>query len=236
MAEVRSSLGADHSSLREKIFDELRTRIVSNELPPGTRMVESHLADDLGVSRNPVRESIRMLEAAGFVHVLPRRGAVVAQLSSTQALELFQVRSELEGLAARLAARNASTTELTRLEKLLAEGARAVTRPEPKKLSELNARFHALVADLSGNSTLSQLTSQLRDRLEWVFIRTASTRAEESWNEHRLLVAAILNRDEDTAESLARGHIAEARHAFEERQAAIAQQDPTTRNLRAKKS
>ena len=86
-----TNVGEGHSSLRELIFEELRNRIVRNELPPGTRMVENQLAEELGVSRNPIREAIRMLEAAGFVRVLPRRGAIVAELSPLQANELFEL-------------------------------------------------------------------------------------------------------------------------------------------------
>ncbi|WP_127930794.1 GntR family transcriptional regulator [Nonomuraea polychroma] len=102
------TLGAAHRTLRDEVTGELRRRILSGELAQGERLVEDRLAALLGVSRNPVRESIRVLAAEGFIDVTPRLGATVARLSADQGEELFDVRMAVEGLAARLAARDRS--------------------------------------------------------------------------------------------------------------------------------
>ncbi len=99
------TVGRVHQPLRSLVSDELRRLVVTGELPPGSRIVEDRLAERLGVSRNPVREALQALAAEGFVEILPRRGAVVAQITPEQAEDLFDVRTALEPLAARLAAR-----------------------------------------------------------------------------------------------------------------------------------
>ncbi|GAA1656016.1 hypothetical protein GCM10009733_061940 [Nonomuraea maheshkhaliensis] len=99
------TLGASHQTLRDEVTAELRRRILTGELAQGERLVEDRLAAALGVSRNPVRESIRVLAAEGFIQVVPRIGATVARLSAEEGEELFDVRMAVEGLAARLAAR-----------------------------------------------------------------------------------------------------------------------------------
>lgn len=209
------TLGDQHRPLRDVIFEEIRNRIVRNEMAPGSRLVESQLAADLGVSRNPVREAIRMLETEGFVVVTPRRGAVVTEMSPRQAEEIFEVRSVLEALSARLAARNISPIALERLVELLDKGDRLVADGDSAGITALNAQFHEEIVEAAGNETLTHLTRQLRDRLEWIFSRTATERGDQSWNEHRNLLGAIAAHDEQLAEALATAHVAAARRAFE---------------------
>src|SRR6201999_490027 len=98
------TIGADHIALREQVLSELRRRIVDGDYAQGERLTETRLADDFGVSRNPVREALRVVEAEGFVQILPRRGAVVATLDETAVRDLFAVRAQLETLAGGLGA------------------------------------------------------------------------------------------------------------------------------------
>ncbi len=128
------SLGEAHLPLRSVVQDELRRMILSGELPPGSRLVEDRLAERLGVSRNPVREAIRVLSAEGFVEVLPRRGAVVASMGQAEVAELFDARMALETLAARLAAPHVTA---------LPAGERAGPRHHPRHDGERGARDRA---------------------------------------------------------------------------------------------
>src|SRR5204863_4533096 len=105
---------------RDKVVGELRRRIIDGVYEPGDRLTGERLADDFGVSRNPVREAIRVLEAEGFLHAQPRRGAVVASLSVRDVEDLFDVRLSLETLAASLAAERLGQGDSTVLTKLLA--------------------------------------------------------------------------------------------------------------------
>src|SRR5271156_1650769 len=99
---TKRRLGEEHSPLRDQVVAELRQAILSGRLKPGERLVEGRLADELGVSRNPVREAIRALASEGLIEVTARRGAAVASLTAQEAEELLEVRATLEGANARL--------------------------------------------------------------------------------------------------------------------------------------
>jgi DNA-binding GntR family transcriptional regulator len=204
------SIGASHRPLRDKVVDELRRRIIDGVYPPGDRLTEERLADDFGVSRNPVRESIRVLEAEGFLIAQPRRGAVVATMSVQDVEDLFDVRLPLEALAATLAAQRAGPAGAAALDKLLA---RARTTKRMADLAALNTQFHATICALSGNALLIGMMESLHGRLQWVYRQSAETRAAYSWAEHEELVAAIRAGDGEAAGAAARTHVLAARES-----------------------
>ena len=204
------SIGASHRPLRDKVVDELRRRIIDGAYEPGHRLTEERLADDFGVSRNPVREAIRVLEAEGFLRAQPRRGAVVAQMSVQDVEDLFDVRMSLEELAARLAAQRLGPDDSAVLTKLLTT---AQTTRRMADLAALNTRFHAAVCALAGNRLLTGLMESLHGRLQWVYRQSVATRAEDSWAEHRELAAAILSKDAEAAGRAARSHVLAARES-----------------------
>jgi len=228
-----ATIGASHRPLRDKVVDELRRRIIDGLYGPGHRLTEERLAEDFGVSRNPVREAIRVLEAEGFLVAQPRRGAVVASLSAQDVEELFDVRLSLEVLAARLAAARTGAAragaaragaarrgvpavdggdavDVDVLDKLLAE-ARAA--PSAAELSALNTRFHAAICGLSGNALLAGIMESLHGRLQWVYRQSAEVRAPHSWAEHTRLAEAIRAGDAPAAERAARAHVLAARRS-----------------------
>ncbi|MDP4509827.1 GntR family transcriptional regulator [Nonomuraea turcica] len=212
MADV--TLGAAHRSLRDEVTGELRRRILSGELPQGARLVEDRLAAQLGVSRNPVRESIRVLATEGFVEVVPRLGATVARLSAAEAEELFDVRMAIEGLAARLAARKRTPATAERLRRMLEQAKEAVEAGRLEEVADLNTAFHLAVGEATGNSYLSLVMKPMLQRAQWVFSQTASTRGPHSWSEHLGLCEAIAAGDEDEAQARAVAHVAAARRSF----------------------
>ena len=204
------NIGTAHRPLRDKVVDELRRRIIDGVHEPGDRLTEERLAEDFGVSRNPVREAIRVLEAEGFLHAQPRRGAVVASMSVRDVEDLFDVRLSLETLAATLAAERAGAAGSATLTKLLG---RAGTTPRTADLAALNTRFHSEICALSGNALLTGLMESLHSRLQWVYRQSVETRAADSWAEHRDLADAILAGDPDAAGRAARRHVLAARTA-----------------------
>ena len=208
------TVGRVHQPLRSLVSDELRRLVVTGELPPGSRIVEDRLAERLGVSRNPVREALQALAAEGFVEILPRRGAVVAQITPEHAEDLFDVRTALEPLAARLAARRADDDGLDRLRAVLAKARDATDVGELDVLAACNTEFHSLVVELSGNDYLGLLVAPMARRVQWVFRTSAATRAPHSWTEHEELLRAIAAGDEDYAEAVARSHVAAARASY----------------------
>ncbi len=214
------TIGSTHRTLREAVVDEIRGMITRGDIKPGDRLVEDRLAEQLGVSRNPVREALQALAAEGFVEILPRRGAVVAQITPEQAEDLFDVRTALEPLAARLAARRADADGVDRLREVLEKARKATDLGELDLLAACNTEFHSLVVDLSGNDYLGLLVSPMARRVQWVFRTTAPTRAPHSWTEHEELMRAIASGDEEYAEAVARSHVAAARASYRDLSAA----------------
>lgn len=204
--QVRT-IGADHIALREQVLSELRRRIVDGDYAQGERLTENRLADDFGVSRNPVREALRVVESEGFVEILPRRGAVVATLDDTAIRDLFAVRKQLETLAAGLAAERATEDDVVRLRALLAEANAATDAEDFARVAELNSELHVAVIDISGNRWLASLSSAMYHHVHWVFRVGAAQRAPHSWEEHIRLVDAIAAGDADAAVAAASAHI-----------------------------
>jgi DNA-binding GntR family transcriptional regulator len=204
--QVRT-IGADHVALREQVLSELRRRIVDGDYAQGERLTENRLADDFGVSRNPVREALRVVESEGFVEILPRRGAVVATLDETAIRDLFAVRKQLETLAAGLAAERATEDDVARLRALLAEANKATEAGDLARVAELNSALHVAVIDISGNRWLASLSSAMYHHVHWVFRVGAAQRAPHSWEEHIRLVDAIAAGDADAAVAAAEAHV-----------------------------
>ncbi|MFD0153636.1 GntR family transcriptional regulator [Streptomyces sp. NPDC055721] len=199
-------------SLRERVYEELRERIIEAEFPAGTRLVEREIAEELRVSRVPVREAMQRLEAEGFLSVRPRRGSVVTEFGPEEAEHLFDVRENLEGLAARLAARHADAQELRALAELLARARAAAESGRLREAVSLNADFHRAVVGLSGNPLLVELMAPLDSRLRRLFrLTSAASDGEPMCGAHERLYEAIRDRDEAGAESLARAHVAATR-------------------------
>ena len=208
------TVGTNHQPLRAMVRDELRRMVITGELPPGARLVEDRLAAQLGVSRNPVREALQTLASEGFVTIVPRRGAMVATVSATQAEELFDVRMALESLAARTAARRAGPADVARLQDVLDRAAHATSQGELDLLAALNTEFHHEVVLSGGSDYLALLVAPMARRIEWVFRASAPQRAQASWNEHEAVLRAIAAGDEESAAVLASAHVAAARTTF----------------------
>ncbi|WP_173047127.1 GntR family transcriptional regulator [Bosea sp. ANAM02] len=199
-------------ALRLQIADE----IVSGVLEPGTSLDEQELASRFGVSRTPVREAIRQLSTSGLVNVRPHRGAVVALPTSAQLNEMFEVMAELEALCAGFAARNMTVPERRDLE-ALHEALRALVHEgDPLRYHEVNEAFHAAIYTGSHNAYLAELTLLTRKRVA-PFRRAqfrAPSRLARSYQEHDLVVQAILRGDQPAATEAMRAHIGIVRDAF----------------------
>lgn len=217
LKQLPEKVGSRHQALRDIVCDELRSGIISGRYPPGTRLVETHLANELGVSRNPVREALRVLQAEGFIAMVPRKGAVVAELDLTQTNDMFTVRIVLEGLAARLAASNASDQELGVLWKLVKGHHNALERGDRARMGRMNREFHELVLVASRNEYLAGILKALRGRMQWLSSRSVEHGPSERFlAEHVEMLGAIAARDEDQAQKLAEAHARSAQVWFAE--------------------
>lgn len=197
----------------ETTYERLCEEIRSGKLPPGSRLRETEIAERLAVSRTPVREAIRRLEADGLVDHLPRSGAVVRKLEYPELMELYEMRTVLEGTAARLAARAASPVELEELVAINDEMRAAAGRPEV--VIGLNRQFHKLLLDAARNRFLLRAMATVENTL--LILGSSSMampdRAREAVDEHREVLDALLARDGAGAEAAMRRHMERAQFA-----------------------
>ncbi len=198
-----------YKPLREVVSETLREAIVSGVLKPGERLMEIHLAEELGVSRTPVREAIRKLELEGFVIMIPRRGTYVADLSIKDINEVFEIRTALDVLAAGLAAERITDDELELMERILVQIGEYVDKNELEPIVELDSQFHDILYRACRNDRLVGIINNLRE--QFTRFRTISMafpgRIKNTLEEHSRLVEAIASREVDLAQQLAREHM-----------------------------
>src|SRR3954469_22317331 len=206
-AKRPAKLGTRHSPLAQVVADEVRERILAGRFPAGERLAEEPLSEELGVSRMPVREALRLLAAEGIVVLEPRRGASVASHTPEQVQELVEVRATLEGLNARLAARRHDPVQIAKLERIVADGSRINERTELAIIQANNARFHEALEDIAANSVLSSMVRSLRDRTAVIFARQSRARTRENWREHEAILRAVIAGDAELAGLLATRHV-----------------------------
>lgn len=202
----------NYKPLRELVFESLREAIIASKLKPGERLMEIQLAEDLGVSRTPVREAIRKLELEGFVVMIPRKGAYVAGISMKDIADVFEIRGALEGLAASLAAERVTEEELESMERELVRTSECIERDDLSALVEVDTDFHALLFRASRNERLVSILSHLREQIQR--FRTTSLaqpgRMRLALEEHKKIVEALSQRDPDLARNRAMEHIENA--------------------------
>src|ERR1700757_4339677 len=146
-----TKLGDDYPPLHGRVVLALRDAILNGRFKPGERLVEERLAQEWGVSRNPVREAIRVLASEGLVEVAARRGASVVKMSDQEARETIELRALLEGQNARLAARRHDQQVIKRIEAVLNKGTAAVAAARFDQLFQLNQQFHDALAAAGQN-------------------------------------------------------------------------------------
>ena len=199
----------NHRPLREIVYEELKRQILIGEIAPGTRMMEVELADEMGVSRTPVREAIRKLEKECLVSIEPRRGAYASDISIKDIVDVMEVRQDLEGMAAGLAAIKATKEEKEALKKATEEYRRAVETGSIDEIIKWDEAFHKRVVSCSGNKTLIQLVSQVQElalRFRYIYYDDFS-RFEGQPMEHKDIVDAIISGDAEKARRSADEHI-----------------------------
>jgi DNA-binding GntR family transcriptional regulator len=203
-------------SLRADGYEDLREAIVSGELLPGERLLEEDLSARLGLGRAAVRMALVRLEHDGLVQRERNRGARVRRVSESEAVEILEARAALEGLAARHAAHNADDGAVGELRDMVAEMRDLRERGDLLAASDVNARLHGRILELSGHDTAKRLSQTLSSQLVRFQYRTVLLpgRPERSDAEHTEIVEAIAARDPDTAEQAMRRHLSRVAQAL----------------------
>lgn len=206
----------NYKPLREIVFETLREAIINAVLKPGERLMEIQLAEEMGVSRTPVREAIRKLELEGFVVMIPRKGAYVAGISMKDIADVFEIRTALESLAAGLAAERITEEELEQLERILVKIGECVKNNDLELLIEIDTEFHDTLFKASRNERLVQIVSNLREQIQRFRTASLSTpgRMKYALEEHKKIVEAVSERDVELAQALAREHIENAENSM----------------------
>lgn len=212
----------------QTVIDFLTEGIRNGRYAPGQRLVELDITSELGVSRGPVREAFRKLAAEGLVEIVPNRGALVRRLSRTDALELFQIRTELEALAARQAAiRIADPCVRDTFIQQSAAIWRELPRYSTSDYIAENQAFHSAIFEAAGNTQLIKLNYKLQLSLIMSQINSALTSEiiGSSLLEHRVIAEAILEGNARVAERTSREHMRRAAELVASMQASLFSQD-----------
>lgn len=206
-----------HEPLWMRVHRTLEDHIVRHQLLPGAALVEEDLARQLGVSRIPVREGLRVLARDGWVVNRPRIGTTVRQIDLEEAGELFEMRALFEAHTAKQAARRIDDDGLASLGEIIDQEEAAFQSRERDEIVRSNASFHDEVARIAGNRRLREVTGHLAKQLSWLVTAYAGTADAPQLDDHRALLEALAARDARRAESIARHHVQAAWKAYAHR-------------------
>lgn len=211
------------AAVRENVVNEIRRQIIEGELKPGDRLVERAVAEQLGVSRSPIREAVHALRFEGFLVAETPRRIVVRRWSRRDISDLFDIREALEMVATGLAARRATPRDVERLRRLQQETAEAT---EEATLHRLFAVFHDVVGEIANNEELRRMAQPLHGRMHWLM------QQNEDWarllDEHNRLVDLIEQKNEVGARAFAIEHV---RHSRAQALAALFPDDAVNSDL-----
>ena len=182
--------------------------ILDGTFAPGERLIEGHIAEQLGVSRNPVREAIRSLEATGLVEVIPRKGAHVSRIDVEEVRQIQELRSVIEPLAAELAAERRTDADVRQLTECIDRGLAATKSGDKVAAAAYHRDFHIALEHAAQNPYIERALAPLRQRTELVFSVLQEERGEITWQEHSAIRDAVAKGDSSLARDLLREHIA----------------------------
>jgi len=149
-------------SIRQKIYDHIREQLLNGEIPPYQHLIEAKIAKEIGTSRTPVREALHSLELEGLIESIPRVGYVVKPIKETEVEEICEIRTAIEGVAARWALKNATQKLIDELRENILVSEEKAVHGDPRAFIDLDAQFHEIIARHSGSKRLQELSQTLR--------------------------------------------------------------------------
>lgn len=201
------------NSLSVRVFEELEESILNGIIKPGENLNEMKLCAELGVSRTPVREAIRMLGQKGLVQIFPNKGAVVLGISEKDLEDIYTIRMYIEGLGSRWAAANITEEQISELTEIVDLQEFYQMKNSMEHINQLDSQFHEKVFEYSNSRTLQHTLSHLHHMIQYYRQLSFSSdgRAEKAIKEHRQILLALADHDQDAAEKLTIEHIARAK-------------------------
>lgn len=199
----------DKYSLRGKVFNRIREEILAGDYQEKDELKEAAISKRLGVSRTPVREALRQLELEGLVTIIPNKGAYVNGITAKDIYDIYVVRSYLEGLCAKWACEHISKEQIEDLEEIIYLSEFHIQKEHWEQIFELDNRFHLYLYKACGSKILEHILSDYHHYVERVRKNTLSSqeRARKASEEHKAILEAVINKDEERAEKLANEHI-----------------------------
>lgn len=198
-------VGRAHTTLSQAVYEEIRRRILDRELAPGTRLVERALADDLEVSRVPVREALKELVRDGLAEERGRSGLQVTELTRDDVAEILELRSVLDGLVFRRLATRLDDDGVAQIEDLLARTQSAIDAGRHSDAVLLNTQFHSVLCDLAGSRNLQAVMNVLDPRMGWLL--TQHEDVVEVLRQHHEIFDAVRAGDMERIDLLAANHL-----------------------------
>ncbi|MCL2717712.1 MAG: GntR family transcriptional regulator [Lachnospiraceae bacterium] len=195
--------------LRDVVFNALRRAILTGRFKPGERLLEVHLGEQLGVSRTPIREAMRKLELEGLVTMIPRRGAVVAEMTVKSMRDVLEVRRTLDVLSVELACERINADELKKLAEARDTFIAALRTGNTATMAAADVAFHDIIVEATGNLRLKQLINNLAEqmyRYRFIYLQD-DIRHDMLVTEHEAIYSAIKAKNNEAAAIAARVHI-----------------------------
>ena len=202
-------------SIGQHVFERLKSAIIQGSIPHGTQLIENRIAEEMQISRTPVREALHKLEREGFITKHAKRSFMVSRLTRADVEETFGIRSVLESYAARLAALNHQKNEIEPLVKKIEEYQKCCDNGQIDDLTRINTEFHDLLYALSRSPKLVKMINDLRDQIcqfRQIILRH-ETLAKASNEDHRLMLEFIRKKNADGVEKIVREHILRGQEA-----------------------
>jgi DNA-binding GntR family transcriptional regulator len=192
----------DQHSLRGRVYNSLREDILSGKYKPGENLVELKIADELNVSRTPIREAIRQLELEGLVESVPNKGATVKGITKKDMEDIYHIRRVLEGLAAKWAVMQITEDEIAELQEIYDLMEFYTQKNDIENISKLNTKFHQIIYHASKSSILLNILKDFQFYVKWARHESLSTpgRKEEALKEHYNILQSFKDRNVTEAE------------------------------------
>jgi DNA-binding GntR family transcriptional regulator len=207
----------DYELLSQKVYRILKARIIKGDLKPGEKLSENKIAEQLGVSRTPVREALRELSVEGFVEISPNQAKIVSTVTFDEIWDLLQIRGVLEGLGANIAAKKINPEKIEKFNKIIDQmkhytANNLVSEESILNFTRLDIEFHDLILNICGNKWLIQMHNNLKNHINRFRVRSFSVPGtfSKSLNEHCKILDAIKKGESEVAEKLSKIHMIKA--------------------------